>query len=50
MEKKRRPMMSKLSANEVSIVTADSGLLSGGEVLDLEGFLDGVVVANPMER
>ena len=48
MEKKRRPMMSKLSANEVSIVTADSGLLS--EVLDLEGFLDGVVVANPMER
>ena len=41
--------MSKLSANEVSIVTAaDSGLL--GEVLDLEGFLDGVVVDNPMER
>ena len=48
MEKKRRPMMSKLSASEVSIVTADSGLL--GEVLDLEGFLDGVVVDNPMER
>ena len=41
-------MMSKLSANEVSIVTADSGLLS--EVLDLKGFLDGVVVDNPMER
>ena len=40
--------MSKLSANEVSIVTTDSGLL--GEVLDLEGFLDGVVVDNPMER
>ena len=42
-------MMSKLSANEVSIVTADSGILRG-EVLDLEGFLDGVVVDNPIER
>jgi len=43
--------MSKLSANELSIVTNESELLAGfiGS-LDLEGFLDGDVVARPMVR
>ena len=43
--------MSKLSAaNELSIVTNESVLLAGLGSLDLEGFLDGDVVARPMVR
>ena len=43
--------MSKLSAaNELSIVTTESGLLAVLGCLDLEGFLDGDVVGRPIVR